>query len=203
MKSIRTLMTLCLFLAATQVFAQHQSWPMLRAKVPFAFTVGNEMFPAGEYRISSIQLDHSIRIAGEGAESTFQYSDGVAELCDSSVPEDAPRVCAVRRQLFPEGNLEGRFGRDPSVSRKHAGKGIGEGGFHPAACGSGARFIRSIAPPSTILGWTQIRMRSPRFSVCGLTGKEADVGSGLGSDALAEFIQHGEDHWRCHPGGSG
>ena len=67
MKSIRTLMTLCLFLAATQVFAQHQSWPMLRAKVPFAFTVGNEMFPAGEYRISSIQLDHSIRIAGEGA----------------------------------------------------------------------------------------------------------------------------------------
>ncbi len=66
MKSIRTLMTLCLFLAATHVFAQSEKGPMLRVKVPFAFTVGDETFPAGNYLISTVQPERTLRIAGEG-----------------------------------------------------------------------------------------------------------------------------------------
>lgn len=72
MKNIRTLITLCLFLAATHAFAQLESKPLIKVKVPFQFTVANHTFPAGEYLISTVQPERTIQIAGNGAKASIQ-----------------------------------------------------------------------------------------------------------------------------------
>ena len=64
MKNIRTLISLFLLLAATQVFAQLESKPLLKVTVPFQFTVANHTFPAGEYLVSTVQPERTIRISG-------------------------------------------------------------------------------------------------------------------------------------------
>jgi hypothetical protein len=52
MKNIRMLLTITLLLAATVVCAQER--PMLKATVPFAFTVENTNFPAGSYIVTAL-----------------------------------------------------------------------------------------------------------------------------------------------------
>jgi hypothetical protein len=54
MKNIRMLLTITLLLAATVVCAQTQERPMLKAMIPFAFTVENTNFPAGSYIVSAL-----------------------------------------------------------------------------------------------------------------------------------------------------
>lgn len=63
MKTIRTLISFCLFFAATAMFAQLESQPLMKVNVPFQFTVANHTLPAGEYMISTIQPERTIRIA--------------------------------------------------------------------------------------------------------------------------------------------
>ena len=73
MKSIRSLITLCLFLAATQIFAQVEQRPLVKVNIPFTFTAGDQTLPAGEYVLSTVQPERTIRIAGVGtAASTIQ-----------------------------------------------------------------------------------------------------------------------------------
>lgn len=49
MKYVRTMITTVLLLAAASVVVQAQERPILRATVPFAFTVENTALPAGTY----------------------------------------------------------------------------------------------------------------------------------------------------------
>ena len=57
MKTIRTLLTIALLAGAVSAYAQAQFGPPLRISVPFSFTVENQSFPAGNYVISSIQME--------------------------------------------------------------------------------------------------------------------------------------------------
>lgn len=66
MKTVRTLLSLSLFLAATQFFAQAQgSHPTLQVNVPFQFTVADQTFPAGVYTLSTVQTEGTILISGK------------------------------------------------------------------------------------------------------------------------------------------
>ncbi len=65
MKTVRILISFCLFLAATSLFAQLESRPLMKVNVPFQFTVGDHSLPAGEYRISTVQPERTIRISSE------------------------------------------------------------------------------------------------------------------------------------------
>ncbi len=51
---LRYAIVLTLMLAAAAILAA-QIRPLLHANVPFAFHVGNDVMPAGEYRISALQ----------------------------------------------------------------------------------------------------------------------------------------------------
>ena len=55
MKTIRTLLTITLLLGAVSVYARAESRPLVKASIPFSFTVGNQSFPAGDYTISTVQ----------------------------------------------------------------------------------------------------------------------------------------------------
>ncbi len=63
MKSIRILVSLFLFAAATSLFAQMDIRPLMKVNVPFQFSVGDHSMPAGEYLISSVQPERTIRIS--------------------------------------------------------------------------------------------------------------------------------------------
>ena len=52
MKYVRTMITTVLLLAAASVVVQAQERPILRATVPFAFTVENTALPAGTYTVT-------------------------------------------------------------------------------------------------------------------------------------------------------
>ena len=56
MKTIRTLLTITLLLGAVSAYVQAETQPLLRASIPFGFTVGNQSFPAGDYTISTVQV---------------------------------------------------------------------------------------------------------------------------------------------------
>ena len=56
MKTIRTLLTIALVLGAASAYVQAESQPLLKASIPFGFTVGNQSFPAGEYTMSTVQV---------------------------------------------------------------------------------------------------------------------------------------------------
>jgi hypothetical protein len=73
MKNIRTLLTIVLLLAATVVCAQTQERPMLKATVPFAFTVENINFPAGSYIVSALPpLAMTIKLkSADGRKAVF------------------------------------------------------------------------------------------------------------------------------------
>ena len=56
MKTIRTLLAIALLLGAVSAYVQADSQPLLKASIPFDFTVGNQSFPAGDYTISTVQV---------------------------------------------------------------------------------------------------------------------------------------------------
>jgi hypothetical protein len=63
MKAIRILVSLFLFASATSLFAQTEIRPLMKVKVPFQFSVGERSLPAGEYVISTVQPERTIRIS--------------------------------------------------------------------------------------------------------------------------------------------
>ncbi len=64
MKSLRTLITIALLLAATTLFAQTTpSQRLMKVNIPFAFGVENHPLPAGEYLVLTVTPERSIRIA--------------------------------------------------------------------------------------------------------------------------------------------
>jgi hypothetical protein len=62
MKTIRIFVSLFLFAAATSLFAQMDLRPLIKVNVPFQFSVGERSLPAGEYLISAVQPERTIRI---------------------------------------------------------------------------------------------------------------------------------------------
>lgn len=63
MKTIRILVSFFFFAAATSLFAQTDIRPLMKVNVPFQFSVGERSLPAGEYLISSVQPERTIRIS--------------------------------------------------------------------------------------------------------------------------------------------
>lgn len=63
MKAIRILVSFFFFAAATSLFAQTDIRPLMKVNVPFQFSVGERSLPAGEYVISSLQPERTIRIS--------------------------------------------------------------------------------------------------------------------------------------------
>ena len=62
MKSAGTLITTCLLLTASTLFAQSESQRLMKVNVPFAFGVEDVSLPAGEYVIFTATPDQTIRI---------------------------------------------------------------------------------------------------------------------------------------------
>lgn len=75
MKTIRLLLTIALLLGAVSVYVHAETQPFLKASIPFSFTVGHRSFPAGDYTISTVQVQARDVIL-------LQSSDGQrASLC--------------------------------------------------------------------------------------------------------------------------
>src|ERR1700687_2882213 len=55
MKTLRTITTALLLLAAASIYVQAEDQAILRANVPFAFTVENKTMPAGTYTVSVVR----------------------------------------------------------------------------------------------------------------------------------------------------
>ena len=90
MKTIRTFTVVCLLVATTLLLAQREGQPFLKVKVPFPFLVGEQSFPAGEYLVSTIQPQRTIRISGiEHKASTIQT---IATLPAPEPSIDSPLV---------------------------------------------------------------------------------------------------------------
>jgi hypothetical protein len=62
MKSAGTLITICLLLTASTLFAQSESQRPMKVNVPFAFGVEDLSLPAGEYYIFTATPGRTIRI---------------------------------------------------------------------------------------------------------------------------------------------
>ena len=63
MKSTRTLITICLLFTAATLIAQTESKRLMKVNVPFSFAVEDHSLPAGEYTITTVTPERSIRIA--------------------------------------------------------------------------------------------------------------------------------------------
>jgi hypothetical protein len=62
MKSLRTLITICLLLTAATLFAQTENRLLAKSNIPFAFNVENQFLPAGQYLIYTVTPERSMRI---------------------------------------------------------------------------------------------------------------------------------------------
>jgi hypothetical protein len=62
MKSARTLITICLLFTAATLFAQTEGKRLMKVNIPFSFAVENHSLPAGEYTITTVTPERSIRI---------------------------------------------------------------------------------------------------------------------------------------------
>jgi hypothetical protein len=73
MKTIRILICFCLFIAAATMFAQQmENRQLMKVNIPFQFTVGERVFPAGEYEVTSVLPERSLRISStEGNLAAF------------------------------------------------------------------------------------------------------------------------------------
>ena len=62
MKSVRTLITICLLLTAVTLFAQTENRQLMKVNIPFTFGVADHSLPAGEYFVLTVTPERSIRI---------------------------------------------------------------------------------------------------------------------------------------------
>ena len=56
MKTIRTLLTIAVLLGAVSAYVHAETQPLMTASIPFSFTIGDQSFPAGDYTISTVQV---------------------------------------------------------------------------------------------------------------------------------------------------
>ena len=112
MRIFRTLITLCLCLASTQLFAQSAHHPLAKVQVPFSFVAGDQNFPAGEYLISTVQPQRTLLIAGTGSSlSSIQTVSPVYSVR----PSENSRLVFTRygnryflKEVWTEGSDEAR-----------------------------------------------------------------------------------------------
>jgi hypothetical protein len=70
MKSVRTLLTICLLFTAATLFAQSESQWLMKVHVPYNFTVTNQPMPAGIYNIYTVTSQRVIRITNVDGKHT-------------------------------------------------------------------------------------------------------------------------------------
>ena len=74
MKTLRTLVSSLLLLAAASVYVQADDQPILKATVPFDFTVVNTTLPAGTYSVSVLTPNNIVRLqSADGHNAAFVY----------------------------------------------------------------------------------------------------------------------------------
>src|SRR5271165_1590149 len=62
MKSVRTLITICLLFSTATLFAQTENRQLMKVTIPFAFGVEDHSLPAGEYLVLTVTPERSARI---------------------------------------------------------------------------------------------------------------------------------------------
>jgi hypothetical protein len=91
MKSVRTLITICLMLTAVTLFAQTENHQLMTVKVPFSFSVQDHSLPAGEYNIFTVLPERAIRITS---------SDGRYSAIVHTLPKYATSPSGNSRLIF-------------------------------------------------------------------------------------------------------
>jgi hypothetical protein len=74
MKSVGTLLTICLLFTAATLFAQSESQWLMKVHVPYNFTVANQPMPAGIYNIYTVTSQRVIRITNVDGKHTAMVS---------------------------------------------------------------------------------------------------------------------------------
>ena len=91
MKTARTLITICLLLAAATLFAQTENRTLMKVNVPFAFNAEEHFLPAGEYTIFTVTPQRSIRIVS---------ADGTHSAVIDTLPNYANEPSTKSRLVF-------------------------------------------------------------------------------------------------------
>ena len=91
MKTVRTLITICLLFTAVALFAQTENHRLMTVKVPFSFSVQDHSLPAGEYNIFTVLPERAIRITS---------TDGRHSAIVNTLPNYASSVSENSRLIF-------------------------------------------------------------------------------------------------------
>ena len=133
MKSVRTLVTICLLIAATTLFAQTQNRQLLTAKIPFNFSVGNSSLPAGDYSISTVLPERMIRI---------DSADGQHSVILKTLPNYASSPSGNSRLVF------NRYGEEYFLAQVWvAGENVGR---NPILSGRAMESAKKGSSPQTM-----------------------------------------------------
>lgn len=119
MKSVRTLITICLLFTAVTLFAQTENRQLMTVKVPFSFSVQDHSLPAGEYIIFTVLPERAIRITSTDG----RYSAIVNTLPNyASLPAETSRFIFHRygdeyflTQVWTQGQT---VARNPMLSKR-------------------------------------------------------------------------------------
>jgi len=91
MKTVRTLITICLVFTAVTLFAQTENRRLMTGKIPFSFWVQDHFLPAGEYSIYTVLPERMIRITS---------TDGRRSAIVTTVPSYSSSVSEKSRLIF-------------------------------------------------------------------------------------------------------
>jgi hypothetical protein len=119
MKSVRTLITVCLLFTAVTLFAQTENHRLMTVKIPFSFSVQDHSLPSGEYNIFTVVPERAIRITS----TDRRYSAIVNTLPNyTSLPAENSRLIFHRygdeyflTQVWTMGQT---VGRNPMLSKR-------------------------------------------------------------------------------------
>ena len=130
MKSARTLVTICLLFTAATILAQVENRPLMKVNVPFAFTVDNQTLPAGQYFVTSVTPERSIRLTSADSKHSATVND---------LPNYASGPALNSRLVFHKYGNEyflaqvwtkgDNVARDPFISKRAME--IAQSGVHP------------------------------------------------------------------------
>ena len=119
MKSVRTLITICLLLTAATLFAQTENHQLLTVKIPVSFWIQDQFLPADEYNIFTVLPERAIRITSTDG----RYSAVVNTLPNyASSPAENSRLIFHRYEdeyfLAQVWTLGQTVGRNPMLSKR-------------------------------------------------------------------------------------
>lgn len=119
MKSVRTLITICLLLTAATLFAQTENHQLMMVKIPVSFWIQDQFLPADEYNIFTVLPERAIRIASTDG----RYSAVVNTLPNyASSPAENSRLIFHRYGdeyfLAQVWTLGQTVGRNPMLSKR-------------------------------------------------------------------------------------